>query len=182
MNRNINKVVAMAVAMVMLAGPAIAGDIKIKWKMAGTLIQGVELADPSLPPPGGTITAVLLHLKAVGSPGPADLWALAQTSNPQPGGCVAPVGLGLLLDFDFDDVVITFNDLSQIYLGLDTGTVCVDLGTGASVGEVDFDITGGSGKYEGATGDLSLSTVVVPLSGSLSSVINEEATGTIHTP
>ena len=180
MTRNINKVAAMAAAMVMLAGPAIAGDIKIKWKMAGTLIQGVELADPSLP--GETVTAVLLHLKAVGSPGPADIWALAQTSNPQFGGCVAPVGLGLLLDFDFDDVVITFNDLSQIYLGLDTGTVCVDLGTGASVGEIDFDITGGSGRYEGATGDLFLSTVVVPLSGSLSSVINEEATGTIHTP
>lgn len=180
MTKIINRVAAMTVAMVMVASPAMAGSIKIKWQMAGTLVQGVELTT-GLPGEETTTPTVLLHLKAVGSPGPADIWGLVQTTNPRFGACVAPVGLGLLLDFDFDDVVATFNDLSQIFLVLDEGTLCVDLDTGASVGEIDFFITGGIGKYEGASGDLFLSTVAVPISGSLSSVTSE-AEGTIHTP
>ena len=177
MTRNINKVAAMAVAMALLASPAAAGDIKANWKMAGTLISGVELADLS----GATTTASLLHLKAIGNPGAADLIVLAQTSNPRFGGCVAPVGPGLLLDFDFDDNVTTFNDLSQIFMVLDRGTVCVDLATGRSESEIDLVITGGTGRFEGASGSLFVLSTVVPVSGSLSRVTTTSE-GTIHTP
>lgn len=178
MARNINKVAAMAVAIAVVTGPAMAGDTKVKWKMAGTLIPGIEVEDQSA---GGTRIVSLLHLKANGSPGAADLIVLAQTSNPQFGACVAPVGLGLLLDFDIDDVVATFNDLSQVNLVLVAGTVCVDLVTGISEAEIELEITGGTGRFEGASGSVFLLSTVVPVSGSLSTVATT-AEGTIHTP
>lgn len=178
MTKNIKKVATIAVAMAMLASPAVAGDTKVNWKMAGTLIPAIELGDPST---GGTMTASLLHLKATGSPGAADLIALAQASNPQFLGCVAPVGPGLLLDFDFDDVIATFNDLSQVNMVLVTGTVCVDTANGTSEGEIELRVTGGTGRFEEASGSVFLLTTVVPVSGSLSTVTTT-AKGTIHTP
>lgn len=177
MTVNINKVAATAVAIAMLASPATAGDINVNWKMAGTLMTGVEFVDPAT---GGTRTAGLLHMNAVGSPGAAEIRALGQTKGPPMfGACLD--GAGLVLEMDFNDIVATFKDMSQLFASLDTGSICIDLATGEVDSEIDLEITGGTGRFEGATGVLLLTGISSPIGGPLNSAFTE-VKGTIHTP
>ncbi len=48
--------------------------------------------------------------------------------------------------------MFTFNDLSLLF-ATGTGEVCFDLLTGRGTGTVDLTFTGGTGRFEGATGE-----------------------------
>ena len=168
---------ATAVVMVMSASPAAAGDIQVNWRLAGSLVLDVDIVDPRT---GGSTTAGLLHFKAVGSPGAAEVRILSQLDFSAPvDSCLG--GAGALFAFVANDTIATFNDLSQLYIVMDTGTGCLDFGTGEFDIEIDFVVAGGTGRFEGASGDLHLSGSNAPVTGLFLNAF-ADVEGTIHTP
>jgi hypothetical protein len=53
---------------------------------------------------------------------------------------------------------VTYGNGDQIYLELTDGTSCVNFVDGSSIEEVNLNITGGTGRFDGATGSVAAST------------------------
>jgi len=52
---------------------------------------------------------------------------------------------------------LTYANGDQLYLELSDGTNCVNFVDGSTVEEINLDITGGNGRFEGATGSMAVS-------------------------
>jgi hypothetical protein len=59
--------------------------------------------------------------------------------------------------------VIRFQDDSLLYLNLTEGSDCVDLVTGEADCVLTFQITGGTGRFKGASGTLTMTETAVPV-------------------
>jgi hypothetical protein len=154
------------------------GIIKVNWRIAGTFINGVEVTDP--------VTSVskphaLIHAQAVGSPGKAVIRAVGSTDSPS-GVCLE--GQGLVFDLVRNDLVATFSDLSLLAAALDNGSICVNLFTGEVQGVIHLVVTGGAGRFEGATGNLTIQDFVIRPVSPFASLSFEtgEIVGTIQVP
>ena len=154
------------------------GIIKVNWRFAGTVINSVEVTEP------GTFVSnpnVLIDVQAVGSPGNAVIRALGSTDSPS-GVCLG--GQGLVFDLVRNDLIATFSDLSLLAAALDNGSVCVNLITGEAQGVIHLVVTGGTGRFVGATGNLTIQDFVIrPVSPFASLALETgEIVGTIQVP
>lgn len=141
---------------------AYAGSKLINWRVVGTY-SNVYFADPTdsyalkhgimidivaKGPPGDAIA------KVVGIPG-----AYIPAPNPH---CVSDSTFYDAIEYEFDDMVVTFNDQSMLFAALDYGYACL----GPMPSTFHLNIVGGTGKYEGATGYLAGTFVGGPVSAS----------------
>ena len=139
-------VAATVLATGIVADTAYGGNIPINWRVSGTIV-GVQVASPS--PTGYSGPALLIDAFLKGAPGKAQFRVLAAGGdNP-----VVPIpecgGVGQY--FIFDDMVITFEDLSMLFAKMDPA----DRGWNCFSPEpavANMVIIGGTGKYEGAGG------------------------------
>ena len=154
------------------------GTIEVNWRLAGTVISSVEVTEP------GTFVSkpnVLIDVQAVGSPGKVAIRALGSGADFPSGVCLE--GQGLVFDLVRNDLIATFSDLSLLAAALDNGSFCVNLFTGEVQGVIDLVVTGGTQRFEGATGNLTIDFVIRPVSPSASLALETgEVVGTIQVP
>jgi S-layer homology domain len=124
-------------------------DVEINWRVAGPIINEVMTSGD---PPGQT----LIMLKAKGAPGPADLTVLGTARLAEPGEEVP--GCHLTIIFEQDEFVAVFSDLSMLFAKLMEGGdsyLCGVFPPAPNAGttfKFDMEITGGTGRFDGATG------------------------------
>jgi hypothetical protein len=185
MRRNflLAKLVILSLVLAFTAPPraeAEQGTIKVNWRFAGTVINSVEV---SLPPFVPTKPNVLINVQAVGSPGKAVIRALGSSADLPPGSCLQ--GHGLVFELERNDLVATFSDLSLLAAALDNGSICVNISTGEITGgPIHLVVTGGTGRFAGATGNLTIQDFVIRPVSPLASLAFEtgEIVGTIQVP
>jgi len=121
------------------------GKTRINWEVSGTIV-GVQVESPS--PTGYSGSGLLIDAFLKGAPGKAQFRVLAASTSPPED---IPECFGFGQYFDFDDMVITFEDLSMIFAKMDP-----DLrGWSCFTGEpavANMVITGGTGRYKDAQG------------------------------
>jgi len=121
------------------------GKIPINWKVSGTIANTFFYptgGSPDPPLPGLLIQAVLK-----GAPGNGQ-FTITSVGN-YPG--YVPECNGLGQTFAHNDTVVILDDLSMIFAKLQTGWVCFNADYTVSA-EAHMIITGGTGKYMGASG------------------------------
>jgi len=136
-----------------------AGDngIEVNWQIAGTIVQSIEVT-PIFAPPG---PHSLINLSAKGSPGAAKITLLSMTSYVPPTGWVFdcsqlqeyPDGPAYFIKNDF---VAIFPDQSLLFSSVDSGGAGSHLcfGETGTDFKVEMIVTGGTGRFEGAWGNL----------------------------
>jgi len=127
-----------------LSGPD--GSTPINWKVSGTLAQVWFAPDPmgSAQQPG-----FLINIVAKGAPGNAQIIVVGWAKNEPPLPSDDCNG-DLKVEFDKDDLIATFPDQSMFFAKLNEGWLCI----GPDPAEFHLDIVGGTGRFEGATGNL----------------------------
>jgi hypothetical protein len=128
---------------------------KINWQIAGTIVQFIDIYSP----PAVTYVGPhsMINLSAQGSPGPAQITLLSMSGITHPTGktfsCPNDYPNGPLY-FVKNDFVAIFPDHSLLFASLDINEVnhlCFG-STGSDFGVV-MNITGGTGRFEGASGE-----------------------------
>ena len=149
MSKRILIVVVAVVAVVatgMASDTAYGGNIPINWKVSGTIanVNFYPSTNPADPQPG-----LLIQAAVKGSPGNGQftITSIADPFNPSLTEC----GGGPGQTFAHNDMVVTLDELSMIFAKLDEGWVCFNADYTVSA-EAHMIITGGTGKYEGASG------------------------------
>ena len=138
--------------------------MKVNWRIAGTLVNGVEVMNPFI---FETLPHALIHVQAKGAPGRAKIRILSRAvlsfelADNLFGDCLTSGGLLFLVEQT--DFVATFRDLSMLLATLDIGAICLDPNTGESDAVIDMIITGGTGRFAGATGTLSAMVTTRPV-------------------
>jgi len=154
------------------------GNEQINWNIAGPIfsdIQNIDSVD------GGSYA--LLSLSAKGAPGSAEIMAVGT-------GGLVPVdeqcpGADLQVKFGNGGFVAVFADQSMLYFTVDESegapnANCIHF-VGSNTGEFAYNIVGGTGRYEGASG----SVLVETESWGINSVLSAEEgtiTGVIELP
>jgi hypothetical protein len=125
----------------------------------------------------------MLNLSATGSPGAARIEAVG-TSQPMGFTGLCPEGTALQLKFD-GGFVATFSDQSMLFFAIDDSedaknALCITP-PGPNTGVWDYHVTGGTGRFEGATGHVTVRATAWGISPALSA---EAGTieGTIELP
>jgi len=126
-------------------------NIPIALKVSGTLayVQLAPLPDPSITMPG-----IIIDIVAKGAPGNAESKVIGIADGVVPdtdGDCEA----GLKLLFSQDDMVVTFEDQSMLFATMDTtkeSFLCFQ-DPYPQLAVAHMMIIGGTGKYEGASGE-----------------------------
>lgn len=167
-----------------------AGDnsIEVNWQIAGTIVQSIEVT-PIFGPVG---PHSLINLTAKGSPGTAKITLLSMTSYVPPPGwafdCSTlqeyPEGPAYFIKNDF---VAIFPDQSLLFASVDSNGAGSHLcfGETGTDFKVEMIVTGGTGRYEGALGNLTGEGIgyIIHPSSDLSLVAeNGTITGTIYLP
>lgn len=141
-------IVVVAVVAVVAAGmstdTASGGNIPIHWKVSGTISNVIfyPSTNPAAPQPG-----LLIQAAVKGSPGNGQ-FTITSVAN-QPG--YVPECNGPGQTFAHNDMVITLDSLSMIFAKLQAGWLCFNPDYTVSA-EAHMTITGGTGKYEDASG------------------------------
>jgi len=158
-------------------------SIPVNWQVAGS-IANYLLTMTAPPDPSSTIPHYLISLSAKGPPGPAEITLMGY------GFPVDPTGSGcdqLIIIFN-NEMVARFSDLSLLFAVHDTvngGYLCIT--AGATSFNTSMVITGGTGRFEGATGGFTGTGSGYPVNpdpstdGPLSAETGE-LTGTINLP
>jgi hypothetical protein len=147
MSKRILMVVVVLVA-VLATGLAVttasSASIPIRWKVSGAIanVMFYPSTNPSEVQPGLFIQAIVR-----GAPGNGQ-FMITSVGN-IPGYLEACDGPGQTLAHN--DMVVTLDELSMIFAKLQTGWVCFNA-DGTISAEAHMIITGGQGKYEGASG------------------------------
>lgn len=159
-------------------------NVPVNWHIAGSVVNPVEMTDMATQ---STVPVTLINLSAKGSPGKAQI-QVAGTSVPaaSPSG-LCPEGTGLELEFE-GSFVATFSDLSLLVAAIqidgDPNTknaLCINFATGQTKGIFDYAVTGGTGRFEGATGALEVNLDAWP-AGAFQAAEDGQITGMIHLP
>jgi hypothetical protein len=153
---------------------------RVNWEIAGSVFNGIQAvpnqgADPA--------SFSLINLSAKGSPGRA---RIEYVGTAQPGPitdlCPEDTVLQLAATAGF---VATFSDQSTLFFAIDDSesaqnALCI-IPPGPNVGIFDYVVTGGTGRFEGATGHV---TVEVAAWGVSPALAAETGTivGTIELP
>ena len=148
------------------SGDAIAqvNSLDVDWQIAGTIVQQIAISDPA----DGTLIGPhsLINLSAqedpVGDLGPADITLLSQIAAPGTTGTTLTCELGYfpIGEFEQNDFIALFPDQDFLFASIDTaagggGILCLDAATfGTTYFIVKMNITGGKGRFDGATGNL----------------------------
>ncbi len=142
-----------------------AETIPVKWKKSGTLINQVQMGNPDGSPAD---PAVLIFGKAVGAPGPADIQVVSRLGTPEWSlDCFDGAG-GLKFPMVTNDFAATLVDMSMITATLADGYVCMDKISGTTHAEFDLVVTGGTGRFKGASGDLLVVVDTIPVGNHMS--------------
>lgn len=147
-------IVVMAAAVALSGGiagnTAYAGSTPINWTVAGTIVT-VQVPDFTVAPPGN-LPAFLIQAFVKGAPGSAQFTVLGFPDEFQP--TLSQCGGGPGQSFSANDMVITFADESMIFakLGIAGGWICFQL-DGTVTAVANMTVIGGTGRYEGATGE-----------------------------
>ncbi len=150
--------------------------VDMNLKFAGTFINSIQYVVPAT---GEPATSPLIRLKAKGSPGPSEITLFGgQDETEFPSDCCAGGGPCLLVIVTENPLVFTFKDLSMLF-ATGSGEVCIDLLTGIGTGTIDLTFTGGTGRFEGATGEAVTVFEIVPVSSNGS--LNAETGQTVGT-
>jgi hypothetical protein len=152
----------------------------VNWKIAGSIFNDIQ----AVPSPGASPASfTLLNLSAKGSPGKARIEVVG-TSQLVPLSDLCPDGTGLQFEFE-GGFVATFSDLSMLFFVIDDAldaknALCIDF-QGPATGVFDYLVTGGTGRFEGATGRVTVRNTAWGVSPALSAEIGE-IVGTIELP
>jgi hypothetical protein len=137
-------------------------SIPVNWQVAGSIANNVEISinvstDPCVPDMQ-TIPHYLISLSAHGSPGPAEI-TLMGWGMPVPYPCNNCTCTMDCLKLEFQtmqsDMVARFPDQSLLFASYDDqkeNYLCLDILAGQSTFVSNMKITGGTGRFEGASG------------------------------
>lgn len=158
-------------------------SVRINQKIAGSIFAGIEVTTD----PINAVTAnrSLLSLYAKGAPGVANIEVVGGAIPAAAPSGLCPEGTDLELKFVDGGFVETFKDHSLLFYVLDESpeaknALCVDF-QGPATGVFDYVITGGAGRFEGATGSATVNVTAWTVTSELSA---ETGTirGTVHLP
>ncbi|MDH3614410.1 MAG: hypothetical protein OES10_14170 [Gammaproteobacteria bacterium] len=155
-----------------LSGAAQAGDIKIDQRFSG--VSHPTMVDTN----GDEAFASTFSFQLKGSPGKATIQSVGEFTAFAPGDC--PDG-GLRSDLIQQSFVETFKDLSMLFFVTTTGHTCFNLSTFEIGGELSGIITGGTGRFEGATGSWTTKFEAFLVGQTVTATIGTTK-GTIHVP
>ena len=130
-------------------------SVPVNWEIAGSVFNGIQV----VPNPGAAAVSFgMLNLSAKGSPGAARIEAIG-TSQPVGLTNLCPEGTVLQLKFD-GGFVATFSDQSMLFFAIDKSddaqnALCI-IPPGPNVGIFDYVVTGGTGRFEGTTGQVTV--------------------------
>jgi hypothetical protein len=154
------------------------GTEQVNWRIAGPIFSSIQNNNSSAPG-----DYALLNLSAKGSPGQAEIMAVGT-------GGLVPVdeqcpGADLQVKFGNGGFVAVFPDQSMLFFKIDKSegaqnANCVFFGA-PNTGAFEYLITGGTGRYEGASGSVLVTTTSWGINSVLSAEIGE-ITGTIELP
>lgn len=141
-------IVAAILAAVVATGVAFdtayGGSIPIKWKVSGTITNTFVY---SVMAPTTPVPALMIQAVVKGAPGNGH-FTITSVGN-APGYVPACGGVGQT--FFSNDMAVILDDLSMIFARLDAGWACFN-NDGTVSAEAHMIVTGGAGKYEGASG------------------------------
>jgi len=176
------------------SGDAIAqvNSLDVDWQIAGTIVQQIAISDPA----DGTLIGPhsLINLSAqedpVGDLGPADITLLSQIAAPGTTGTTLTCEPGYfpIGEFEQNDFIALFPDQDFLFASIDTaagggGILCLDEVTfGTTYFIVKMIITGGKGRFDGATGNFTGEGYSYLSFSSAGTLVGENGTltGTIH--
>lgn len=129
-------------------------SVEINQEIAGSIFAGIEVTTD--PINGNTDNRTLLNLYAKGSPGAANIEVVGGAIPAASPSGLCPEDTDLEFTFVDGGIVETFNDHSLLFYVIDNSdgadnALCVDF-EGPATGVFDYDIIGGAGRFEGATG------------------------------
>lgn len=128
-----------------------AGSKNVNWQVAGSIANYIMVVDPSTTQVNPNY---LISLSAKGPPGAAEITLMGY------GSVVANTDCGpgeMQIQTAKGDMVARFRDLSLLFASIDEtnpGYLCMDLAAGRSTFVANMLITGGAGRFEGATGTI----------------------------
>lgn len=134
----------------MLIAPAQAGEAKLKIEYAGTIFSMVDVAD----------SVIISDADAKGSFGAMQVRVVSKFLAPMPipdpdVSCAWPDKVPFVMQYARS--VTTFKDFSEMFIVWNVGWIC---GTPGEPGEASYegfvagDIVGGTGRFEGASGEV----------------------------
>lgn len=157
--------VGMTCVAILWAASAEAETIPVKWKKSGTLINQLQMGNPDGSPAN---PAVLIFGKATGDPGPADIQVVSRLGTPEWSlDCFDGAG-GLRFPMVTNDFAATLADMSMITATLADGFVCLDKTSGNTHAEFGLTVTGGTERFSGASGELSVVVDTFPAGNHMS--------------
>ena len=136
---------------------AYAPEKPVKLTFSGTAVN-ITMALPSLPGASATDED---HLEGHGTGGSftfRQLRADGPAAQP-PSGCTSPRFFAVLTGAG----VFRFQDGSLLIVKIEGGSGCIDLAAGNTQLNVSYEITGGTGRFDGASGDLAMKATFTPV-------------------
>ena len=127
---------------------------RINWRIAGTIVQFIDVTPPgSIDPEPKS----LINLTAYGPPGLAKITLLSKTGEIPTApdqDCIDKGYVDLAYNFVENDFIALFPDQSLLFASIheDGGFLCFNFSRGESYFKVKMNITGGKGRFEGASG------------------------------
>jgi hypothetical protein len=133
------------------------GKRNINWRIAGTIVQSIEVFSPQDQSFVGFHS--LINLTAKGPPGRAKITLLSKPTGPGATGTslTCEDGYFHIADVEENDFVAIFPDQSLLFASIDKsvdggGILCIDPTFQTTYFIVKMKITGGKKRFEGATG------------------------------
>ena len=162
-------------------------SLPINWRIAGTIVQAIDVYNPQTGDPLVPAQHSLINLSAIGWPAPAQITLLSRLAGVGSAfGCkkeFLPIGF-----FDKNDFVAIFPGQSLLFatIAAEGGILCIDSYTDPTTTyfEIKMNITGGKGRFEGATGNFTANGYGYPGFSSDGTMVGENGkiTGTINLP
>jgi hypothetical protein len=126
-----------------VSGVALAGGKKLDQQFSGR--GHATMIDTN----GDGTFAAAINFESRGSPGPSSFLAMGEFTAFTPGDCPGGVPRADLVQESF---VQTFRDLSMLFYEATAGHICFDPITTEVNCDIEGIFTGGTGRFEGATG------------------------------
>jgi len=131
-------------------------SMQVNWKIAGPIMNDIQITDAEAP---GDYS--LLNLSAKGAPGNATIMAVGTGEKQDEVDEQCP-GANVQVKFENGGFVAVFEDQSMLYFTIDESeeaqnALCITFGSD-TVGAFEYNITGGAGRFDGATGHVLVTT------------------------
>lgn len=157
--------------------------VEVNQEIAGSIFAGIEVTTD--PINQVTQNRTMLNLYAKGSPGAANLEVVGGAIPAANSSGLCPDRTDLEFTFVDGGIVETFNDHSLLFYVIDDSpdaknALCVDF-EGPAVGTFDYLITGGAGRFEGASGSATVEVTAWAVTGQLSGEVGS-IQGTVQLP